>query len=167
MRFIRALATSLAMALIAASPAARGEQRNAGWEKMKSLVGEWQGTYAGKDSVRVTYKLVSVGTALMEAMDMPGETQMITMYTPDGDRIVATHYCAAGNQPRLRASSPAGDVRSLRFDFVDATNLKGADAEIMRGLVITFLDGDHFKEEWTSRSNGKDEMGVVEYARKK
>jgi hypothetical protein len=39
-----------------------------------------------------------------------------------------THYCRAGNQPRLVAQGHAGDT--IRFDFVEATNLAPADGHI-------------------------------------
>ena len=86
---------------------------------MKSLVGAWKGTAEGKP-VSVTYALVSNGTALMETLDGDHDTTMITMYAPDGAGLLATHYCAAGNQPRMRATG-CPDGRSLAFEFVDVS----------------------------------------------
>ena len=160
------LMTAAAVGLSALAPAGDAGS-NRGWEKLKSLAGEWRGTYEGKNPVHVTYTLVSGGTALMEAMDMPGDSPMITMYAPDGDRIVATHYCHAGNQPRIRATPDAAAPGRLAFDFVDATNVSSPDGEMMRSLVVTFQDPDHFRQEWTSRVNGVDHTGVFEYARAK
>jgi hypothetical protein len=165
------LACALATLVLAApSPAAGGG--NAGWERMKSLVGDWEGTYTGSMGnapVSISYRLVSNGTSLMETMKMSkhGETDMVTMYSPDGDRVIATHYCSEGNQPRLRTSVPAGDAGKLDFRFVDATNLPGPDAMHMDRLVVTFQDASHFQQEWTSRDKGKDDTGVFDYARKK
>ncbi len=35
----------------------------------------------------------------------PGmEHEMTNMYTLDGNTLVMTHYCAGGNQPRMRAT---------------------------------------------------------------
>jgi hypothetical protein len=158
--------------IVLAAPSRAAGGGNAGWERMKSLVGDWEGNYSGsmgKAPVAISYRLVSNGTTLMETMKMSmhGETDMITMYAQDGDRVVATHYCSEGNQPRMRAAVPAGEVGKLDFRFVDATNLPGPDAMHMDRLVVTFRGANHFTQEWTSRDKGKDDTGVFEYARKK
>jgi hypothetical protein len=92
---------------------------------------------------------------------------MVTMYYPDGSRIMMTHYCSEGNQPRMRAQVPSGDVGSLAFAYVDATNLPSPDAEHMHKLVVRFQDADHFTQEWTHRKAGKEEAGIFKYTRKK
>jgi hypothetical protein len=142
---------------------------NPAWEKMKSLVGQWEGTMAHGDMnmpVTVSYELVSDGTSLMERLNAPDHShEMITMYYPDGSRIMMTHYCTEGNQPRMRAEALNGDM--VAFSFVDVTGLPSPDAEHMHKLVVRFQDADHFTHEWTHRKAGKDETGVFKYARKK
>ena len=168
LRTISILCATLLLVAIAA-PAAPGT--NPAWEKMKSLVGEWEGTMAHGDMkmpVKVSYSLVSGGTSLMERMSAPDEGHdMITMYYPDGSRVMMTHYCSEGNQPRMRAQAAAGEPKSLAFDFVDATGLASPQAEHMRKLLVRFDDADHFTQEWTHRKAGKEETGVFKYARKK
>jgi len=161
-----ALAASALLAMENHSPAAT----NPAFEKMKSLVGEWVGTVeeGGKKlPVRASYRLVSNGTALEETLKTPEDSDMITMYVPDGKELAMTHYCAEGNQPRMRAAVPAGGLDKLEFHYVDATNLSGAGASHMHGLVVTFQDADHFTQAWTHRMDGKDQTGVFEFARKK
>jgi len=140
-----------------------------GWDKLKTLVGTWEGTVAEHPgTVTVTYKLVSNGTSLMETLDVPDHSQtMITMYAPDAPngRIVATHYCAAGNQPRMAAKGLKGDT--LDFRFLDATNVSDRNGDFMRSLVVTFQDADHFRQSWTSREDGKDHTGTFAYVRKR
>lgn len=156
--------------LVLASAAFAGPATNPAWEKMKSLVGEWEGTmdHGGQTMpVKVSYSLVSGGTSIMESLNGPDGHDMVTMYYPDGSRIMMTHYCSEGNQPRMRANAAAGDVKSLAFDFVDATNLASPQAEHMRKLVVRFDDPDHFTQEWTHRVAGKEETGVFKYTRKK
>ena len=130
---------------------------NPGWEKLKTLVGTWQSTTAGHPgAVTITFKLVSNGSSLMETMDMPGHSEeMITMYAPDAPsgRIVATHYCSAGNQPRMAAAGLDGS--RLDFQFLDATNVVDPNGELMRGLEIRFQDADHFEQLWTSPGQGE------------
>lgn len=151
-----------------AAPAAAGT--SPAWEKLKSLAGEWKGTMAHGDEtmpVSVSYTLVSSGTSLMERMATPDGHDMVTMYYPDGSRIMMTHYCSEGNQPRMRAQAAAGEPKSLAFEFVDVTGLASPQAEHMRKLVVRFDDADHFTQEWTHRKAGKEETGVFKYARKK
>jgi hypothetical protein len=92
---------------------------------------------------------------------------MVTMYTPDGATILATHYCSAGNQPRIRAKASA-DGKSLDFQFVDVSNVAGSTGEVMQRLVVTFVDADHFQQQWTSRGkDGKEQTSVFKYTRAK
>ena len=162
MRLSRHLSAFLGLALAAASLGA-GEA-NSSWDAMKELVGDWSGTAEGRP-VSVTYRLVSNGTALMETLDGGHDANMITMYTRDGATILATHYCAAGNQPRMRAdASRAG--KSLDFQFVDASNVNDA-SEVMQRLVVTFVDAKHFDQQWTSKGkDGKEQTSLFQYTRK-
>ncbi|HEV8609864.1 MAG TPA: hypothetical protein VGS98_07340 [Thermoanaerobaculia bacterium] len=170
MKPIRTLSIFFAalLVVVAAAPAAPGT--NPAWEKMKSLVGEWEGTMTHGEMnmpVKVSYSLVSGGTSLMERMNAPDDSHdMVTMYYPDGSRIMMTHYCSEGNQPRMRANASSADG-SLAFNFVDATGLASPQAEHMRKLVVRFQDPNHFTQEWTHRKGGKEETGVFKYARKK
>jgi len=164
--FAAVLAATSVLAMEAHSPAAT----NSGFEKMKSLVGDWVGTVdegGKKMPVTASYRLVSNGTALEETLKTPEDMDMITMYVPDGKTLAMTHYCAEGNQPRMRATVPAGSVDKLEFHYVDATNLSGADAGHMHGLVVTFRDADHITQAWTHRTKGQDQTGIFEFARKK
>jgi len=163
-RFVAA-AAAIVVAVFAAALAG-DENANPAWDKLKSLVGTWQGTMDGHPG-SVTYTLVSNGTSLMESLTGEHDVNMITMYHPDGDSILATHYCAAGNQPRMRAKALSGDGRKLDFQFVDATNVAGSSGEVMNRLVVTFQDPDHFTQTWTARSHGKDHTSDFVYTRKK
>ncbi|MFY9552999.1 MAG: hypothetical protein WAU32_17780 [Thermoanaerobaculia bacterium] len=163
-RFVAAAAASVVVVFAAAL--AGDEKANPAWDKLKSLVGTWQGTMEGHP-VSVTYTLVSNGTSLMESLTGEHDVNMITMYHPDGDSMLATHYCAAGNQPRIRAKALSDDGRKLDFQFVDATNVAGSSGEVMNRLVVTFQDPDHFTQTWTARSRGKDHTSDFVYTRKK
>ena len=155
--------------LAGAAGAGAGESKtNAGWERLKSLEGDWEGSYGTeKAPTRVTYRLVSNGTALMETMHAPDSTEMITVYHPDGERLLMTHYCSENNQARMRSTGLSRDGKKLAFAFVDASNLPGPDAPHMVGLVLTFPDSDHLTQEWTHREKGKEDVGRFELARRK
>ena len=163
MRATRRLGMALALAL--SRPTGPGPARHRRMGPHESLVGAWKGTASGHP-VSVTYALVSGGTALMETLDGEHGVTMVTMYAPDGAAMLATHYCAVGNQPRMRATG-SPDGKSLAFEFVDVSN--GAESsEVMRRLVVTFIDADHFQQTWTSRApDGKEHSSLFEYARVK
>ena len=135
------------------------------FEKMKSLVGEWKGTSADNKPATVIYALVSDNSALMEKLAMGGESEMVTMYHPDGDHLMMTHYCSAHNQPRMRSQSVSAEIRTITFDLVDVTNLSAPDAGHMKKLVVTFADRDHFTQEWTWAQNGKERTEVIKFER--
>lgn len=155
----------LLILILAAARLGAAGATNASWDAMKSLVGDWTGTADGQP-VSVSYELFSNGSALMETLESGHAETMITMYTPDGASILATHYCSAGNQPRMRAdASKAG--RSLDFQFVDVSNVKGSTGEVMQRLVVTFVDANHFEQQWTSKGkDGKEQTSVFRYTRR-
>src|SRR3989442_2479377 len=110
---------------------------NYGFVKMKALVGAWQGTAKDGKSVKVTYSLVADGSAVMETLEPGNESAMITMYHPDGSRVMMTHYCSAHNQPRMRAEAASADPKSRTFNFVYATNSSSPSQVRMDSVLVT------------------------------
>lgn len=157
------LTAVLALSLL---PGVNRSEASTGFDKLKSLVGEWEGKTASGNTVRASYKLVSAGTSLMETLAPAGEADMVTLYHSDGDRLMLTHYCAADNQPRMRAEK-GGEPNTLSFSFVDATNLASAAGGHMHKLVLAFKDNDHFSQTWTWREKGQDRDEVFHFTRKK
>lgn len=134
------------------------------FERLKSLVGEWRGKDGEGRDVDVSYSLTGGNTAVMETLNMGAGMSMVTLYHPDRNKLMMTHYCILGNQPRMLGT---GDDRSLTFSLVDATNLSGPDAPHMRKLVISFPDKDHLTHEWTMRAAGQDKAETFRFKRKK
>src|ERR1700675_418513 len=105
------------------------------FDAMKTLQGSWAGKTGGGMPVSVTFRMTAGDTTLMSEIQM-GE-EMMSMIHLDGDRLLLTHYCGAGNQPRMQASiSP--DQKTIMFDFVDATNLEGPKAGTRRRRGFPF-----------------------------
>jgi hypothetical protein len=130
---------------------------SAEWQKLKSLVGEWKGTFEeGGQKLQgiLEVRLTADGSALMHWMDKGSPHEMITMIHPDGPKILATHYCAAHNQPRLEMTAAPGP-NQIAFNFKDGTNI-APGAGHMRRLVIEFIDADHHNATWTYQEKGKD-----------
>jgi hypothetical protein len=124
------------------------------FDKLKSLAGTWDTTAPEGGPATITYAVVSNGTAVMETISHKVEPDMITMYTLDGDHIIMTHYCGIGNQPRMRASVPAGEIKELKFSFIDGTNMKKTDMH-MHALDMKFIDATHVEETWSLFNKGK------------
>jgi hypothetical protein len=165
----RAVVVAMCALLAVAVPQGALASQNPGFEKLKTLVGTWVATMRDGQHATVTYELVSAGSALLERLggDAHPDMQMVTVYHPDGDRVVMTHYCSAGNQPRMKAEPVIGEVQSLRFTFLDATNLATPGEGHMHGLVVTFHDADSFTQEWTWRENGQEGAKVFHWSRAK
>ncbi len=126
------------------------------FDALKGLAGEWQGKDTLGHQVEIIFRVTSGGSALLSELVEPSQKEdMITMFHVDGDRLLLTHYCSAGNQPRMKGViSPYG--KTITFDFVDVTNLSSPKAGHMRGLMIHILSPDHHTEEWTFVENGKE-----------
>lgn len=150
------------MFVFAAVAAVAQSDAQKSFDKMKSLVGTWEGKMSDGQEVTMTYSLVSGGTALMAD---GAHDSMVTMYALDGTRLLMTHYCGMGNQPRMSASlSPDG--KTLEFTFVDATNLSSPQAGHMHHAVFNFVDANHYSEEWTFMQDGQSKTEHFDLHRK-
>lgn len=172
-RFVVALFLGAGTALAAADQktemaekkaAATSAAADAGFQRLTALAGDWVGSVDGKPSA-VSYKVVSNGTAVMETMNGGEHSEMVTMYHPDGASLLMTHYCAIGNQPRMRAKGLVDGA--LEFRYVDASNLSAPDAPRMSRLVMSFPDADHLVHVWTYKEGDKEQSSRFEFARKK
>lgn len=166
------------------SPAASKEKATApssatlsAFEKIKSLAGDWEArdgvNYGGKP-IRISYRVVSQGTGVMETYTQVGVDiiEMVTVYHLDGDKLVMTHFCAVNNQVRLRAEPFTADPKELKFSYVDASNLSVSNRDVMTNLAFTFTDRDRFTQAWTWRvtnDKGKmvDDKAVYNFVRRK
>jgi hypothetical protein len=154
---------------------------NPGFEKLKQLAGEWvaadePNAPAGekKDEKKADapapiciYRTVSAGTAVQETLFPGTPHEMVTMYYLDGKDLVLTHYCALGNQPKMRAEAPA-DPTKLVFKFAGGTNVNPEKDAHMHDLTLTFVAPDRLRAEWTHYDNGKSTgVKTFEMSRKK
>jgi hypothetical protein len=111
------------------------------FEKLKTLAGSWEGTVMGIP-INFTIRAVSSGTAILHE----GNTEKgvpnheITMFYVEADRLLATHYCDAGNRSRWEGKmSPDG--KAIEFSFLDvAGSTRGG---YLKDMVITMIDADH------------------------
>lgn len=125
------------------------------FDKLKTLAGSWEGTLTtipptpevdGKHA-QATMRVTSMGNAIMHEMKIEGrQDDPITMLYLDDARLMLTHYCDAGNRPRMVAKTSA-DGKTVEFDFLDVVG--GTQYGHMHHAVFTFVDPNHHIEDWT------------------
>ncbi len=140
---------------------------NPAFDKMETLVGAWKGTTdeGGKQMPsNARFQIISDGSALMGWLNERTNDEMVTMFHPDGADLMATHYCAVHNQPRM-VLVRGGDPNRLVFKFKDGTNItRGAGH--MNQLVFIFDKPNHHVEEWTYLEKGKEIAAHFDFHRK-
>lgn len=151
---------------------------------LKSLAGTWEGHAtlnppdAKMDSglMQVSLRVTSRGNALVHEMigkDDPNKMAArstdnddpITMFYLDGDRLLLTHYCDAGNRPRM-VGKISPDGKKVEFTFLDVAG--STKYGHMQHAVFTIIDADHHTENWTYLMPGNKLMeGHIELQRVK
>jgi len=155
---------AVTLALCAPGALAQSSARQS-FDRLKTLTGKWQGKDTLGHRVKVAFRLTGKGSALMSEFIEQGENEdMITMIHLDGGRLLATHYCSAGNQPRMSGTVSA-DGKTISFDFVDGTNIPSPESGHMLRLVIRLLSPGRHIEEWTYVENGKEDTVVSDLRR--
>ena len=152
----RRLSVSLVLLLISTAALAQSAAQSS-FEQLKALAGSWEGTLDGQ-ALHVSLRVTSMGNALMHEMKGAGPDDPITMFHLDGNRLLLTHYCDAGNQPRMVATT-SPDGKTVVLNFVEATNLLSTQMGHMQRVTFTFIDPDHHTEEWEFAMAGGKQMG--------
>ena len=124
------------------------------FEKLKTLAGSWEGTVMGIP-INFTIRAASSGTAILHE----GNTEKgvpnheITMFYVEGDRLLATHYCDAGNRSNMEGKMSA-DGKSVEFNFLDvAGSTKGG---LVKRMMFTMVDANKHVVDFTFiMPNGK------------
>jgi hypothetical protein len=140
--------------------AAQEELAAAVFERLRSLAGEWEGSYKwtgarqGEGKMNATYSVTGNGSAIVETLTVDATPSMTSVYHTDGPDLRMTHYCAARNQPRLKATRIDGGRKSVEFSLVDITNLPAPSAPHVKGFEIRFLEADELALTFTFTSKG-------------
>lgn len=180
-----------AILIVLLMPAAFAATAAEAFDKLRHLTGDWEAKTARGSVIRVSVRIIAAGTAVVETFTTASGRETLTIYHPDGANLIATHYCAQGNQPRLRFQPATGGV-ALRFAFQDATNLlessrradsraaesspgvtapQGAPALPSAGashlirLELELKDADHFDKTEVYTEGGKDDTTVFHFVR--
>jgi hypothetical protein len=151
------------MLLLAASVAVRADEApkakkgSAEFERMKTLVGTWQGkTDMGQGPVDITvkYRLLAGGSVLEERVFEGTPNEMITMYYDQDGKLAVTHYCVMGNRPGMLLKS--SDDKSIKLDFDKTCGIDPKKESHMHGLTISFDNADTITTSCKAFMDGKE-----------
>jgi hypothetical protein len=130
-------------------------------ERLKKLAGTWLvADEDGKptDTVASVIKVTAGGSAVHETL-FPGQPhEMVSIYHLDNGDLVMTHYCALGNQPRMKAD-PKSPANQIRWEFAGGTNLNVAKDKHMHEATLTFVDDDRLELTGACWEDGKPAAG--------
>jgi hypothetical protein len=154
MKYLRFLLSVVVLTLVSSVALAQSSAQKS-FDQLKTLAGSWEGVVktdppmpeADGKHLQVTLRVTSLGNALLHEMRMEGRPDdPITMLYMDSDRLLLTHYCDAGNRPRMVArTSPDG--KTVEFDFLDVAG--SLQYGYMNHAVFTIIDANHHTEDWT------------------
>lgn len=119
--------------------------------RIKKLNGNW--IQEGDENVSLSYRVTSGGSSIIETIFEGTDKEMVTVYHMDGEDLVMTHYCSAGNQPIMRGQIAVED-NALQFHCTNVSNVSSHDEGHMHALKLTFLDEDHLRQEWSFFKDG-------------
>jgi hypothetical protein len=149
------LATLPALAVSEPPPAVDARRTFA---RLAALDGRWEGrSTKGWENV-LENSSIAKGSAILSTSTFKDAAHegMATLFYLDGERLLLTHYCEAGNQPTLVASSAGSDGGSVTFTFLRGTGMRSRDDGHMDKVVVRFVDDAHFSSQWTWYQDGKE-----------
>jgi hypothetical protein len=156
----------------AASVNAAASDASEAFARLRLLQGTWRGTstwgegaHAKTKQITATYRLTGNGSAVIEELTGPEQPSMSSAYHLDNGDLRMTHYCAAENQPRMKAASIDLAKNVIRFDFVDITNLRAPDAAHVHGLTMRLVDKDHLELTFAVLNKGKENFEHISLTR--
>jgi hypothetical protein len=126
------------------------------FEKMKGLVGTWEGKVDmghGMETLRVTYEVTSAGNAILERFAAGQPHERVTVYQDRSGKLAMTHYCTLGNQPHMELMNP-GET-TMKFVLSEKNpGLTSLNETHMHALTITVDGKDSISHTWTLYDKG-------------
>ena len=170
-RFLAVVVGVISLAGGSSSAQGGGQPAATAFDRLKALDGDWvdvDGAFGKKGAVAVTYRVTGGGTAVVESFPVGTPGEMVTVYHKEGNDLVLTHYCSAGNQPRMRATQIAGNA--ISFDFDGGMNVDPKVSSHMHSVKLEFLGPDEIRATWVNWDKGRadpEHLGVFRVIRKK
>jgi hypothetical protein len=130
------------------------------FDTLKALAGSWVGQLTTIPAVpdmpstfaQFSLRVTSRGHALVHEMSVAGlPDHPVTMFYLEDDHLTLTHYCDAGNRPRM-VGKVSPDGKTVEFDLVDLSG--GNERGHMHHVVFALIDENHHTEDWTYMQPG-------------
>jgi hypothetical protein len=121
---------------------------------LKTLAGTWNGHVMTPDGppASVSYRLTAGGTAVMETLFGGTAHEMLTIYTMNGNDVVATHFCGADNQPVMKLDLTQSTPDRLVFSFVSVSGEHAKDHPHVHNGFLHFVSGDQLEAAWSMQT---------------
>ena len=133
------LLAALAATTLTALTAHADTTATAAFASLKKLQGDWRGPAMaqGLPPSHSVFRVTSAGSAVQETIFPGTKMEMLSVYYLDKGNLLMTHYCALGNQPRMKLNTRQSTARELVFDFAGGTNLSPSRDRHMHSLRLT------------------------------
>jgi len=139
--------------------AAAPEAAQAAFNAIGGLAGDWTGHIGRKDTTnpaQVSFRLTAKGSAILERMIIEDPVEMVSVYHFEKGALVLSHYCAAGNHPRMVLSRGSAEG-PMRFALSGAQVLDTAREVHMHSYELNPVGSDQLQIVWQTFVNGKRE----------
>ena len=159
-RFVLPVVLLLLTTMSFAQTDAQKSDAQKSFDELKTLAGSWEGHVTTlppqaeiEDKLmQVSLRVTSMGNAMVHEMSGAGRPDHpVTMFYLDSDRLLLTHYCDAGNRPRM-AGKMSRDGKTVDFEFLDVAG--STQYGHMHHAVFTLIDANHHIEDWTYMTPG-------------
>jgi hypothetical protein len=106
---------------------------------IKKLQGDWRGpsSMKGMPPSRSVFRVTASGSAVEETIWPGSKMEMVSVYHMDKGNLLMTHYCALGNQPRMKLNAKKSTAQELIFDFDGGTNFNPRRDKHMHSLTMS------------------------------
>ena len=125
-------------------------------EKIKALAGHWEGTTTtdGKtEPAAVEYSVTSGGSAVVEKLFPGTPHEMVSVYHDEAGKLMMTHYCMLGNQPKLQLVG--SQASAFNFDLAPGNSFDPAKDQHMHSLQLAFEGEKGLTQSWTCYLKGQ------------
>ena len=163
--------TLLTLALIATATLAAEASvtPDAAFASIKKLQGDWRGPamMKGMPPAHSVFRVTAGGSAVEETIFPGTKMEMFSVYHMDKGRLLMTHYCMLGNQPRMKLNAAKSTATGLVFDFDGGTNFNPRRDTHMHSLRMTLptlskTGPQKLQTSGTSMEGGKEKAGCAQ-----
>lgn len=163
-------AAALLLGAVASAAAMQGGKKDkdfdaqAAFNELKKLEGTWHAEWEGRNygpadqPVVVRYEVTSDGSVVTEVSAPGRPEEMTTQYFLEGDELVVSHFCAMGNQPKMKLNKGGGGKgKKLGFASAGGSNLKNKIGYMVL-ISINPMSEDKLETVWQTRT-ANDKVG--------